>query len=74
MYMIFGINTTRDISKLFKVEMISPRKIPADRKENFNACQHYLFKRETLWNTLRVYPRVKNEGIFLHDMVFHAPL
>ena len=72
--MIFGINTTRDISKLFKVEMISLRKIPADRKVNFNACQHYLFKRETLRNMPRVHPRVKNEGIFLHDMVFHTPL
>ena len=60
--------------KLFKVEVISPRKIPADRKVNFNACQHYLFKRETLRNMPRVHPRVKNEGIFLHDMVFHTPL
>ena len=60
--------------KLFKAEMISPRKIPADHKVNFNACQHYLFTRGTLRNTLRVHPRVKNEGIFLHDMVFHTPL
>ena len=54
--------------------MISPRKIPADHKVNFNACQHYLFKRETLRNMPRVHPQVKNEGIFLYDMVFHTPL
>lgn len=52
--------------------MISPRKIPSDRKSNFNECQHYQSKRETLPNTLRVHPRVQNEGIFVHDMVFHT--